>query len=194
MCSLKKHGGLSELAVGACYNRFSLVLGLLASLPAAARGVVCPSHVIHMFLAALIVSDIQSLGTEVLLAFVEAGGNVVVAASEESARSAWALGDFLEESGVQLAPEGRRVIDHVNAADPAGDHSVVLASGYVPSHFVVGDSAKRGPVVFKGISQSFNAENYLAIPVLTASETAYAANPSKVWKLCLQGGYGVLRT
>ena len=121
-----------------------------------------------------------SLNTETLLAFVEAGGNVVVAASEDSTRSEWALSDFLEESGIQLPAEGRRVIDHVNAADASGDHTIVLADDFVDSKYVVGAAKSKGPVVFKGVSQSFAADNYLAMAVLRASETAYTANPAKV--------------
>jgi oligosaccharyltransferase complex subunit beta len=124
-------------------------------------------------------ADVPSLGTETLLAFVEAGGNVVVVASEESTKSTWALSDFLEESGVQLASEGRMVIDHVGAADPAGDHTFVLADTFVDSPYVVGDAASKGAVVFKGVSQSFNSDNYLAMAVLSASATAYSANPNK---------------
>lgn len=124
-------------------------------------------------------ADLPSLGTETLLAFVEAGGNVVAAASEESTSAAWALEDFLEECGIQLSQEGRRVIDHVNPADPAGDHTTILTTDLIDSPYVVGNAKALGPVVFKGVSQSFSADNYLALGVLRASDTAYVANPKK---------------
>lgn len=123
--------------------------------------------------------DFAGMEVQDLLAFVAGGGNVLVAASENLPETS-AVRDFAAECGVDFDAEGSVVIDHMAYDSSASsDHSTVISSGYASSQFVVGDSASRGSVLFRGIGQAVDPENIFAIKVLVGTPTSYSADPTK---------------
>ncbi|KAI8925439.1 Dolichyl-diphosphooligosaccharide--protein glycosyltransferase subunit WBP1 [Entophlyctis helioformis] len=105
-----------------------------------------------------------------LIDFVNAGGNVLVAASPELSET---LRDFAYEFLVDFDEPRTAVFDAfstLNApavlAGPGREHT---------SRHVLSDAVRSGPaVVFAGIAHKVSPKNPLAFPVLAAADSAYA--------------------
>jgi oligosaccharyltransferase complex subunit beta len=113
-----------------------------------------------------------------LAKFVDGGGNVLVAADSNIGEG---IRDFATEVGFEFGIDGTAVIDHHNfeARLDDGKHTTVVvpAAQLISTELIVGNKAKLGPVLFKGVALSYSDEHALRLPILTASTTAYAFNP-----------------
>jgi oligosaccharyltransferase complex subunit beta len=119
-----------------------------------------------------------SISAEELGRFVDGGGNVLIAADSNIGE---AIRDFATEVGFEFGNDGTAVIDHHNFDSRLDDgkHTtiVVPAEQLISAELIVGNKAKLGPVLFKGVALSYNDENALRLSILSAGTTAYAFNP-----------------
>lgn len=119
-----------------------------------------------------------SVTVKSVIDFVDAGGNVLVAASSQ-------LGDTMKEiageCGVEMSDEETFVIDRFNADvndDGQGTLIVNDAEYLINNKLMVGEKVKSGsPFLYRGIGMSVDPENPLLVEVLTGSPTSYTYNP-----------------
>ncbi|XP_020256698.1 dolichyl-diphosphooligosaccharide--protein glycosyltransferase 48 kDa subunit-like isoform X2 [Asparagus officinalis] len=80
--------------------------------------------------------------------------------------------DFDEDSDAM-------VIDHIGHAvsETEGDHTLIAADDFIKSDVILGKKKIEAPVLFRGIGHSINPANSLVLKVLSASPSAYSANP-----------------
>ncbi|CAF1151699.1 unnamed protein product, partial [Didymodactylos carnosus] len=120
------------------------------------------------------------LDAEILAQFVDAGGNVLIAGSNVIGD---AIREFSGECGIEFADDKSAVIDHLNFdSNDNGQHTLIVAStdNLINSELIVGKTKQTGaPFLFRGIGMSADQENPLLLDVLTASSTAYTANPDE---------------
>ncbi|WCJ30974.1 Dolichyl-diphosphooligosaccharide--protein glycosyltransferase 48 kDa subunit [Euphorbia peplus] len=119
-----------------------------------------------------------SLSLPAVLDFVDSGRDLIVAADESAS-------DFIKsiatECGVDFDEDpSAMVIDHTNFAvsHAEADHTLIASSDFVESEIILGSAKIEAPVLFKGIGHSVNPSNSLALKVLSASPSAYSANPN----------------
>jgi len=83
--------------------------------------------------------------------------------------------------GFEFGTDGTAVIDHHNfdsRLDDGKHTTVVVPSSQLTSaELIVGQKAKLGPVLFKGVALSYSDENKLRLSILNAGTTSYAFNP-----------------
>lgn len=121
------------------------------------------------------------LSVEKLAQFVDDGGNVLVAGSEQSGD---ALREFASECGFEIDEEAAAVIDHLHYdVSDKGDHTTILtaARNLINSPTIVGDSRKSGgkPLLYRGTGLLADKENSLVLQILTAESTSYSYNPAQ---------------
>jgi oligosaccharyltransferase complex subunit beta len=137
-------------------------------------------HYDNIVLFAPEAEEFGTLDVDDLKAFVEGGGNVIVGVDSAVGAS---IREFAAVSGVDFDREGVVVIDHwgFDEKHDEGDHTLVSTWGYAPAPSVVGSLASDSsrPVVFQGVAQHVASDNVLAVKTLTASATAYAADPEQ---------------
>ncbi|XP_065875198.1 dolichyl-diphosphooligosaccharide--protein glycosyltransferase 48 kDa subunit [Euphorbia lathyris] len=119
-----------------------------------------------------------SLSLPGVLDFVDSGRDLIIAADESAS-------DFIKsiatECGVDFDEDPSAVvIDHKNYAvsQTEADHTLIASSGFIESDIILGKAKIEAPVLFKGIAHSINPTNSLALKVLSASPSAYSANPN----------------
>ncbi|KAE8725631.1 Dolichyl-diphosphooligosaccharide--protein glycosyltransferase 48 kDa subunit [Hibiscus syriacus] len=71
------------------------------------------------------------------------------------------------------------VIDHTGYAvsETEGDHTLIASDDFIKSDVILGSKKITAPVLFQGIGHSLNPVNSLVLKVLSASPSAYSANP-----------------
>lgn len=155
-------------------------------------GVVLPCGAVHRITASLPVplpprpsaERFAGLEQSELVSFVDAGGNLLVAAdAEEGAGVSGATRDLAAAFGVDYDAGKARVIDHhaVHASD-SGSHTRFSTGAYFPSAHLVGAklAAPGAPaLVYEGTGMSVSPTNILATRVLTATATGYSAVPGE---------------
>ncbi|KAH7282521.1 hypothetical protein KP509_35G034400 [Ceratopteris richardii] len=90
------------------------------------------------------------------------------------------LRTIANECGVEFDEDSNAVvIDHLNFAESETDteHSLIAADTFVASSAILGEKGAEAPVLFQGIAHSVAPANDLVIKVLSASASAYSANP-----------------
>ncbi|TMW43383.1 hypothetical protein DOY81_011536 [Sarcophaga bullata] len=118
--------------------------------------------------------SVEEFGGEVsvekLAQFVDDGGNVLVAGSEQSGD---ALREFASECGFEIDEEGASVIDHLHYdVSDKGDHTTILTAP---------NGAK--PLLYRGTGLLADKENSLVLQLLTAESTSYKLmNPEQAIK------------
>lgn len=126
------------------------------------------------------VEDVGKLTPDTITKFIENGGNLLLAGGKEIHEP---VRTMAEQCGVDFDEEDSEVIDHFNHA--GDDHSMVKTANFFKSPLVVGRLAgevESRPVLFRGIGQSVDPDNTLALTILTASDTAYSAVPDEAIK------------
>merc|ERR1719309_159830 len=118
-----------------------------------------------------------SIDVGAITKFVDEGGNVLVAAGSNVGSPIRELGS---DCGIEIDEEKTAVIDHHNFdTTDDGTHTTILtdaATSTVKSK-VMFPSSVDGPVLFKGVGMTADADNPLVLEVLTASSTAYSYYP-----------------
>jgi len=129
-----------------------------------------------------------SLTVDQLVDFVDAGGNVLVAASDQTGDI---LREIAAESGFEADEEGAAVIDHLNFdveldAAAGGKHTTVLAdpANLIKSEEIVGKSGAKGaaPILYRGTGLIVDRQNPHVLEILTASSAAYSHKPDQAIK------------
>lgn len=117
-----------------------------------------------------------NINVETITAFIDGGGNVLVAASSDIGDPLRELGS---ECGLEFDEEKTAVIDHHNfdVSDP-GQHTLIVAD---PEHLlkattIVGKPA-RNPILFRGVGMVADPDNPLVLDILTGSSTSYSYYP-----------------
>nr|CAG4651794.1 EOG090X05EE [Triops cancriformis] len=119
-----------------------------------------------------------SVSVEAITKFVDAGGNVLVAASSSAGD---VLRELATECGFEVDEEGASVIDHLNYdVQDQGKHTLIVANptNLINAPAIVG-SKKIAPVLFRGTGLVADKQNPLVLEVLTASGTAYSYKPDQ---------------
>ncbi|RDY08938.1 Dolichyl-diphosphooligosaccharide--protein glycosyltransferase 48 kDa subunit, partial [Mucuna pruriens] len=113
-----------------------------------------------------------SIDAAAILDFVDSGHDLIVAADSNASDL---IREIATECGVDFDEDSTAmVIDHSGYAVSAteGDHTLIASDDFIKSD---------APVLFQGIGHSLNPTNSLVLKVLSASPSAFSANPkSKV--------------
>ncbi|KAL3538944.1 hypothetical protein ACH5RR_002310 [Cinchona calisaya] len=118
-----------------------------------------------------------SINAAAIMEFVDAGHDLILAADESASDL---IREVAIECGVDFDEEpGAVVIDHTSYAVSAmdGDHTIIAADDFIKSDVILGSKTIEAPVLFQGISHSVNPASNLVLKVLSASPSAYSANP-----------------
>ncbi|XP_054776431.1 dolichyl-diphosphooligosaccharide--protein glycosyltransferase 48 kDa subunit [Prosopis cineraria] len=118
-----------------------------------------------------------SIDAAAILDFVDSGHDLIVAADSNASDL---IREIATECGVDFDEDpAALVVDHTGYAVAAteGDHTLIAADGFIKSDVILGSKRIEAPVLFRGIGHSLNPSNSLVLKVLSASPSAYSANP-----------------
>ncbi|XP_028849091.1 dolichyl-diphosphooligosaccharide--protein glycosyltransferase 48 kDa subunit [Denticeps clupeoides] len=119
-----------------------------------------------------------NINVETITAFIDGGGNVLVAASSDIGDPLRELGS---ECGIEFDEEKTAVIDHHNydVSDP-GEHTLIVADpeNLLKAPTIVGKPTDK-PILFKGVGMVADPENPLVLDILTGSSTSYSFFPDQ---------------
>nr|KYP66054.1 Dolichyl-diphosphooligosaccharide--protein glycosyltransferase 48 kDa subunit [Cajanus cajan] len=135
-----------------------------------------------------------SVDAAAILDFVDSGHDLVVAADSNASDL---IREIATECGVDFDEDpAALVVDHSGYAVSAteGDHTLIASDDFIKSDVILGSKKieatlfydfshymRQAPVLFQGIGHSLNPTNSLVLKVLSASPSAFSANPkSKV--------------
>ncbi|PIN08891.1 Oligosaccharyltransferase, beta subunit [Handroanthus impetiginosus] len=119
-----------------------------------------------------------SLDMDGVLDFVDSGHDLILAADSNASDL---IRNIAAECGVNFDEDpSAMVIDHAGYAvsETEGDHTLIASDDFIESDVILGSRKIEAPVLFKGIGHSLNPENSLVLKVLSASSSAYSANPT----------------
>ncbi|OVA18652.1 Dolichyl-diphosphooligosaccharide--protein glycosyltransferase subunit WBP1 [Macleaya cordata] len=117
-----------------------------------------------------------SLDFAAILEFVDSGHDLIVAAD---ASASDLIRNIATECGVDFDEDSAaRVIDHTSYAvsETEGDHTVIAADDFIQSNAILGNKKIEASSSL-WIGHTLNAANNLVLKVLSASPSAYSANP-----------------
>ncbi|OAY76766.1 Dolichyl-diphosphooligosaccharide--protein glycosyltransferase 48 kDa subunit [Ananas comosus] len=66
---------------------------------------------------------------------------------------------------------------HYAVSETEGDHTLIASDALIHSDVILGDKKIEAPILFRGTGHSVNPANSLVLKVLSASPSAYSANP-----------------
>ncbi|KAI9123605.1 hypothetical protein K1719_004905 [Acacia pycnantha] len=118
-----------------------------------------------------------SIDAASILDFVDSGHDLIVAADSNASDL---IREIATECGVDFDEDpAALVVDHTGYAVAAteGDHTLIAADDFIKSNVILGSKKIEAPVLFRGIGHSLNPSNSLVLKVLSASPSAYSANP-----------------
>ncbi|KAJ6846653.1 dolichyl-diphosphooligosaccharide--protein glycosyltransferase 48 kDa subunit-like isoform X3 [Iris pallida] len=118
------------------------------------------------------------LDHQAILDFVDSGHDLILAADSSASDL---LKGIATECGVDFDEDSEAVvIDHLGYAvsNTEGDHTLIAADDFIRSDVILGEKPIEAPVLFRGIGHSLNTANSLILKVLSASPSAYSANPT----------------
>jgi oligosaccharyltransferase complex subunit beta len=127
--------------------------------------------------------DFSKITYDDISAFVDQGGNLLLAASENVGES---MRNFAENCGVEFDPKGSVVLDHFSfseAHDISLQHTAVLTDKVAKSEAILGHYLKlpvsKARVLYRGIGHAVDESNVLAVKTLVGNPSSYSANPSQ---------------
>ncbi|XVF67392.1 hypothetical protein PTKIN_Ptkin10aG0117100 [Pterospermum kingtungense] len=118
-----------------------------------------------------------SIDAAAIVNFVDSGHDLIIAAD---ANASDLIREVATECGVDFDEDPlAMIIDHVSyaASETEGDHTLIASDDLIKSDVILGSKKIDAPVLFKGIGHSLNPANSLVLKVLSASPSAYSANP-----------------
>lgn len=118
-----------------------------------------------------------SLDLSAILDFVDSGHDLILAADTTTSDL---IRDIAADCGVDFDEDlGALVIDHTSYAvsKTDSDHTLIVSDDVIDSKVILGEKKLEAPVLFRGIAHSLNPANSLVLKVLSASPSAYSANP-----------------
>uniref|UniRef100_A0A7S0YD16 Dolichyl-diphosphooligosaccharide--protein glycosyltransferase 48 kDa subunit n=2 Tax=Polytomella parva TaxID=51329 RepID=A0A7S0YD16_9CHLO len=114
-----------------------------------------------------------SINLESIIGFVDAGNNVVLAASPSSSPL---IRKLSSELGIELKDKETRVYDYfntVNLDDNSEDPSRIYSSEFVKSNLILGNEPLN-PVLYSGTAATILSNSELAVVALSAAPTAFS--------------------
>ncbi|CAA6659732.1 unnamed protein product [Spirodela intermedia] len=105
-------------------------------------------------------------------------GHDLILAADPSASDL--IRDIATECGVDFDEDPASVVvDHVGYAvsETNLDHTLIASDDFIQSDVILGSEKIKAPVLFRGIGHSLNPTNTMVVKVLSASPSAYSANP-----------------
>ncbi|KAJ3670198.1 hypothetical protein LUZ60_010522 [Juncus effusus] len=118
-----------------------------------------------------------SLDQNAILEFVDAGHDLILAADSFASDL---IRGIATECGADFDEDpAALVIDHscYAVSETEGDHTLIAADDLIQAKVILGDKSIEAPILFRGIGHSINPANTLVLKALTASPSAYSANP-----------------
>ncbi|KAJ4716464.1 Dolichyl-diphosphooligosaccharide--protein glycosyltransferase 48 kDa subunit [Melia azedarach] len=118
-----------------------------------------------------------SIDVASIVDFVDSGHDLIIAADINASDL---IREIATECGVDFDEDAAAmVIDHTSYAvsDTAGDHTLIASDDFIKSDVILGSKKIEAPILFQGIGHSLNPANTLVLKVLSASPSAYSANP-----------------
>ncbi|KAJ4963775.1 hypothetical protein NE237_023714 [Protea cynaroides] len=112
-----------------------------------------------------------------ILDFVDSGHDLIVSAD---ASASDLIRDIATECGVEFDEDpAAMVIDHTSYAvsETEGDHTLIASDDFIQSDAILGKKIMEAPVLFQGVGHTLNPANGLVLKVLSASPSAFSANP-----------------
>ncbi|KAL9414952.1 hypothetical protein AB3S75_043257 [Citrus x aurantiifolia] len=118
-----------------------------------------------------------SIDVASIVDFVDSGHDLIVAVDSNASDL---IREVATECGVDFDEDpAAMVIDHINYAvsNFDGDHTLIASDDFIKADVILGSKKIEAPVLFQGIGHSLNPANSLVLKVLSASSSAYSANP-----------------
>ncbi|XVF01436.1 hypothetical protein REPUB_Repub04eG0089000 [Reevesia pubescens] len=118
-----------------------------------------------------------SVDVAAIINFVDSGHDLIIAADSNASDL---IRDVATECGVDFDEDpSAMVLDHTSYAvsETEGDHTLIASDDFINSDVIFGSKKIEAPVLFMGIGHSLNPANSLVLKVLSASPSAYSANP-----------------
>nr|CAD1834618.1 unnamed protein product [Ananas comosus var. bracteatus] len=118
-----------------------------------------------------------SLDQNAVLEFVDSGRDLILAADSSASD---VIRGIATECGVDFDEDPEAVvIDHTSYAvsETEGDHTLIASDALIHSDVILGDKKIEAPILFRGTGHSVNPANSLVLKVLSASPSAFSANP-----------------
>ncbi|XP_015866874.1 dolichyl-diphosphooligosaccharide--protein glycosyltransferase 48 kDa subunit [Ziziphus jujuba] len=118
-----------------------------------------------------------SIDQAAILDFVDSGHDLIIGAD---ANASDLIREIATECGVDFDEDSNAlVIDHTSYAvsDTEGDHTLIASDDFINSNVILGSKKIEAPVLFQGIGHTINPTSSLVLKVLSASPSAYSANP-----------------
>ncbi|GAB4853927.1 Dolichyl-diphosphooligosaccharide--protein glycosyltransferase 48 kDa subunit [Ancistrocladus abbreviatus] len=114
-----------------------------------------------------------------VLEFVDSGHDLIIAADVNASDL---IREIATDCGVDFDDDSAAVvIDHTSYAvsNTDGDHTLIASDDFIQSDAILGSKKieLQAPVLFRGIGHSLNPANNLVLKILSASPSAYSANP-----------------
>nr|CAN69595.1 hypothetical protein VITISV_005658 [Vitis vinifera] len=119
-----------------------------------------------------------SLDLGAILDFVDSGHDLIITTD---ASASGLIRSIATDCGVDFDEDpSAMVIDHTSYAvsDTEGDHTLIASDDFIQSDVILGSTTIEAPVLYKGIGHSLNSANSLVLKVLSASPSAYSADPN----------------
>ncbi|PON76882.1 Dolichyl-diphosphooligosaccharide--protein glycosyltransferase 48 kDa subunit [Parasponia andersonii] len=125
-----------------------------------------------------------SIDAAAILDFVDSGHDLILASDVNASDL---IREIAVECGVDFDEDASAlVIDHSSYAvsDTEGDHTLIASDDFINSDVILGSKKIEAsfdfdvaPVLFQGVGHTINPANSLVLKVLSASPSAYSANP-----------------
>ncbi|XP_059433890.1 dolichyl-diphosphooligosaccharide--protein glycosyltransferase 48 kDa subunit [Corylus avellana] len=118
-----------------------------------------------------------SVDLAAILDFVDSGHDLIVVADTNASDL---IREIATECGVDFDEDAAAmVVDHTSYAvsETEGDHTLIASDDFIKADVILGGKKIEAPVLFQGIGHSLNPANTLVLKVLSASPSAYSANP-----------------
>jgi len=131
----------------------------------------------HLILFAPSAKDLAGIKPDDVLSFIDAGNNVILAASSSLSDS---VREIASQCNVEFDEEDSYVIDHTHydASDRDGDHTLIVASQYDPAatSVIVGTDkvSELAPVLFRGVGQDIEEDSPVVYSILSGYPTTYS--------------------
>jgi len=119
-----------------------------------------------------------SVDNSAILNFIDAGGNVLIAADSNIGEP---IRELSSDCGIEFDEEKTSVIDHMNYdATDSGKHTLIVADSknLIKAPVIVGTDPVK-PLLFRGVGMIADTANPLVLDILHASSTAYSFNPDE---------------
>lgn len=118
-----------------------------------------------------------NITTKSVVDFIDAGGNVLVAANSQLAEP---IREIAGECGIEFSDEGTSVIDRFNSdVNDDGQNTLIVSDpqNLINNKLIVGNSKSGAPLLYRGIAMTADPENPLLLDVLTGSSYSYTYKP-----------------